>query len=92
MDKPLLIALLGIGLAGVMAPLNEARSNSTLATRAADGQDAARTRADVRAEVAAAMARGERLSQGDTNRNSPSVQKPRADARTEAMPRDAVGQ
>ena len=48
------------------------------------------TRAEVRAEVAAAMARGERLSHGDANRNSPSVHKPHAEVRSAATPRDAV--
>lgn len=46
------------------------------------------TRAQVHAEVVAAMARGARLSQGDINRNSPSVHEARA--QTTAASRDAA--
>jgi hypothetical protein len=49
------------------------------------------TRADVRADAAAAMARGERLSQGDTNRNSPAVHTPHdARVQTTVASRDAA--
>lgn len=74
----------------VLNQLDQARADGTLNVHPDYGHHAARTRADVRAEVAAAMARGERLSQGDANRNSPSVHKPHADARSASTPRDAV--
>lgn len=63
----------------VLAQVAEARAAGTLNVHPDYGNSAARTRAEVRAEVAAAMANGARLSQGDTNRDSPSVHKPHGD-------------
>lgn len=76
-SKSLLIAGLAIAFAG--AAFADGKTPSELQQEAQLRAPSVTTRAEVRAQVTAAMARGERLSQGDTNRDSPSVHKPHDD-------------